>query len=207
MYTPSHFAAESSLLDSLLDAGALADLITAGAAGLQATPLPLLRVGERLQGHVARNNPQWRDDGAPALVIVRGPDAYVSPNWYASTREHGRVVPTWNYQTVHVYGRLVAHDSTSWTGDLVRRLTERHERGLDPSWSVDDAPAQFIAGQLRAIVGVEVSIERIEAKSKLSQNRSPADAAGVQAALSSGTARDREVGEAMRDLPPQPSAD
>ncbi|MDX6298420.1 MAG: transcriptional regulator, partial [Nocardioidaceae bacterium] len=108
MYIPAHFAADDGLLRSLLTAGALADLVTAGPEGLQATPLPLLlsEDGTALQGHVARNNPQWRADGAAALVIVRGADAYVSPGWYESKREHGRVVPTWNYEVVHVRGRL-----------------------------------------------------------------------------------------------------
>ncbi len=200
MYVPSHFAASSSLLASLLDAGALATLVTSGAGGLQATPLPLLLVDGALQGHVARNNPQWQDSGSEALVIVSGPDAYVSPNWYESTREHGRVVPTWNYQVVHVYGRLVAHDSSSWTADLVRRLTARYEAGFDPEWTVDDAPPAFIEGQLRAIVGVEVVISRIEAKSKLSQNRTEADAAGVVEGLASGSAPDQAVAAAMVEL-------
>jgi transcriptional regulator len=201
MYIPSHFAASSSLVSTLLDAGALATLVTAGAGGLQATPLPLLLVGDSLQGHVARNNPQWQDDGADALVIVNGPDAYVSPTWYESTRSHGRVVPTWNYQTAHVYGRLVAHDSPSWTSSLVRRLTERYEAGFDPEWTVDDAPPAFIEGQLRAIVGVEIVISRIEAKSKLSQNRTPEDATGVVEGLSSSTsAGDQAVASAMRAL-------
>jgi transcriptional regulator len=197
MYVPSHFADSSSLLTTLLDAGALATLVTSGADGLQATPLPLLLVDGALQGHVARNNPQWRSPGA-ALVIVSGPDAYVTPNWYESTRSHGRVVPTWNYQVVHVHGRLVVHDSASWVASLVRRLTDRYEQGFDPPWSVDDAPAAFIEGQLRAIVGVEVVIERIEAKSKLSQNRSSADVDGVIEGLSSGGAGDQAVAEAMR---------
>jgi transcriptional regulator len=203
MYVPAHFADSPALLSTLLDAGALCDLVTSGPGGLQSTPLPMLLLDGALQGHLARNNPQWHEDGAPALVIVRGPDAYVSPNWYESKREHGRVVPTWNYQVVHVYGRLVVHDSAAWVGDLVRRLTGRYEAGFDPEWSPDDAPAAFIDGQLRAIVGVEVVIERIEAKSKLSQNRPAADAAGVEAGLAAGDAGDQAVASAMRSLPPR----
>jgi transcriptional regulator len=204
MYVPSHFEATSTLLSSLLDDGALCDLVTAGPGGLQSTPLPLLLVEGSLLGHVARNNPQWQEDGADALVIVRGPDAYVSPNWYASTREHGRVVPTWNYQVVHVYGRMITHDSPAWTESLVRRLTSRYEVGFDPAWSVDNAPAAFIEGQLRAIVGIEVAIDRIEAKSKLSQNRTAVDAAGVLDALSAGDPGEQAVAAAMRELPPRP---
>jgi transcriptional regulator len=203
VYVPAHFAASASLLDSLLDAGALCDLVSAGPGRLQATPLPLLRVGGSLHGHVARNNPQWHEDEAPALVIVRGPDAYVSPNWYESTHEHGRVVPTWNYQVVHVYGQLVTHDDAEWTSSVVRRLTSRYEAGFDPEWSVDDAPAAFIEGQLRAIVGIEVVIDRIEAKSKLSQNRTVADAAGVVSGLSAGSPADQAVADAMRQSPPR----
>jgi transcriptional regulator len=114
---------------------------------------------------------------------VRGPDAYITPGWYASKAEHGRVVPTWNYVTAHVYGRLVVHDDPVWTEDLVRRLTAKHEAYRDHPWSADDAPRPFIEGQLRAIVGVELEITRIEAKAKLSQNRPAADVEGVIAGL------------------------
>ena len=200
MYIPAHFAADDGLLRSLLVAGSLADLVTAGPHGLQATPLPLLlsEDGTALHGHVARNNPQWRADGAPALVILHGADGYVSPGWYESKREHGRVVPTWNYEVVHVHGRLVTHDDAPWTEDLVRRLTERHEAAQRTPWSPDDAPDGFIAGQVRAIVGVEVRIDRIEAKAKLSQNRPPADIDGVVDALGSGDARQQALADRMR---------
>ena len=137
-----------------------------------------------LHGHLARNNAQWkRESLGEALVIVRGPDAYISPGWYASKAEHGRVVPTWNYVTAHVYGRLVVHDDPVWTENLVRRLTAKHEARRDHPWSVDDAPRHFIEGQLRAIVGIELEITRIEAKAKLSQNRPDADVEGVIAGL------------------------
>ena len=112
-------------------------------------------------------------------MILRGPDAYITPNWYASKSEHGRVVPTWNYVTAHVYGELVIHDDVEWLGGLVRRLTEKHEAGETRPWTPDDAPPAFVAGQLRAIVGVELRISRIEAKAKLSQNRPAADIDGV----------------------------
>ncbi|RDI65369.1 putative FMN-binding protein [Nocardia pseudobrasiliensis] len=119
-----------------------------------------------------------------AMVIVRGPDAYVSPGWYPSKGEHGRVVPTWNYVTAHVYGRLTVHDDPAWVERNVVELSERHEGGRVNPWSVDDAPPQFISGLLRAIVGVELSITRIEAKFKLSQNRPSADIDGVISGLS-----------------------
>jgi transcriptional regulator len=115
-------------------------------------------------------------------VIVRGPDAYVTPTWYASKAEHGRVVPTWNYEVIHVHGTVTVHDDTEWLATLVRKLTDQHEHDRPAPWSVDDAPERFVAGQLRAIVGVEVAIERVEAKFKLSQNRPEADI-GVVAGL------------------------
>jgi len=189
MYVPSHFAAGDAEVRALLDNHGAADLITATDDGLLATFLPFVfdpAAGEHgaLLGHVARNNDQWRRPPiGDAMVIVRGPDAYISPSWYASKAEHGRVVPTWNYVTAHVYGELVVHDDPVWLDALVRRLTDRHEQGNPEPWSVDDAPARFIAGQLRAIVGLELVITRIEAKLKLSQNRPPADIVGVLTGL------------------------
>jgi transcriptional regulator len=116
-------------------------------------------------------------------VIVRGPDAYVSPSWYASKVEHGRVVPTWDYVVAHAHGPLVLHEDAEWLAAHVRRLTGVHEGGRPAPWSVDDAPERFVAGQLRAIVGIEVPVARLEAKWKLSQNRSAADVDGVVAGL------------------------
>lgn len=186
MYVPAHFAVDEADLRRLLAEGRAADLITAGPDGFDATMLPLLHDPERgtLSGHLARNNEHWRRvDGRRCLVILRGPDAYVSPGWYPSKAEHGRVVPTWNYPTVHVHGTVEVHDDVGWLEDLVRRLTDLHEAGRAAPWSVDDAPEKFVAGQLRAIVGIEVHIDRIEAKFKLSQNRPPADVDGVIAGL------------------------
>jgi transcriptional regulator len=208
VYVPDHFAApgDAAVAELLAQHGA-ADLITATDSGLLATLLPFSYDpdrGERgaLLGHVARNNDQWRLPAiGEALVIVRGPDAYVSPTWYASTAKHGRVVPTWNYITAHVYGNLIVHDDVAWLSALVRRLTEKHESGKTPRWSVDDAPGSYISGQLRAIVGMEIAITRVEAKWKLSQNRSAADAEGVVTALQAGTPADQAVGEQMRRLP------
>ncbi len=185
MYVPAHFAMRDSEVRELLTHHGAADLVTATTSGLTATLLPFVydpTVGEQgaLLGHLARNNDQWRQQViGEALVIVRGPDAYVSPSWYASKAEHGRVVPTWNYVTAHVYGRLVVHDDPDWVDALVRRLTDRHEAGNPRPWSVDDAPTSFVAGQLRAIVGVELVISRVDAKAKLSQNRPAADIDGV----------------------------
>ena len=194
MYVPAHFAPDAALVDELLRNHGAADLVTVTEQGLVATMLPFIYVPPAdsdaagthgaLHGHVARNNDQWRLSAAgESLAIVRGPDAYISPGWYASKAEHGRVVPTWNYVTAHVYGRFVVHDDPAWTEDLVRRLTTKHEAYRDHPWSVDDAPRPFIEGQLRAIVGIELEITRIEAKAKLSQNRPAADVEGVIAGL------------------------
>jgi transcriptional regulator len=186
MYIPAHFAANESAVDDLLTHHGAADLITATPDGIVATMLPFVydRGTRTLRGHLARNNDQWRRPVVgEALVIVRGPNAYISPAWYPSKAEHGRVVPTWNYVTAHVYGRLTVHDNPAWVERNVRDLTERHEAGRPQPWSVDDAPPQFIEGQLRAIVGVELAITRIEAKFKLSQNRSAADINGVISGL------------------------
>ena len=202
MYVPAHFAPDAAQVDELLRNHGAADLVTVTERGLVATMLPFIYVpsaGEpsagqhgALHGHLARNNDQWKLAAAgESLAIVRGPDAYITPGWYAAKAEHGRVVPTWNYVTAHVYGRFVVHDDPAWTEDLVRRLTAKHEAYRDHPWSVDDAPRPFIEGQLRAIVGVELEITRIEAKAKLSQNRPAADVAGVIAGL-------RERGDADR---------
>ncbi|MFF5234616.1 FMN-binding negative transcriptional regulator [Dactylosporangium sp. NPDC000521] len=202
MYVPSQFAAPSeAAVHELLSRQGASDLVTWDGRHMVATTLPLLfdPGAGALLGHVARNNTQWQHAGTEALVIVRGPDAYVSPSAYATKHEHGRVVPTWNYITAHVYGTLIAHDDPAWTEDLVRRLTTRHESARPSPWSVDDAPRPFIEGQLRAIVGIEVAITRIEAKWKLSQNRSPADIAGVRASLATGTESERQVAAAMAD--------
>ena len=208
MYVPAHFAPDAAQVDELLRNHGAADLVTLTEQGLVATMLPFIYVppeGPRpagelgaLHGHLARNNDQWKlDPVGEALAIVRGPDAYISPGWYASKAEHGRVVPTWNYITAHVYGRFVVHDDPAWTEDLVRRLTTKHEARRDHPWSVDDAPRPFVEGQLRAIVGVELQITRIEAKAKLSQNRPPADVEGVVAGLRQRG--DKEMADAVEE--------
>jgi transcriptional regulator len=203
MYVPRQFAASEAQTRELLDRCETADLITATPEGPLATFLPVLfdpDAGEHgaLLAHVARNNEQWRRPVlGEALAILRGPDAYVTPAWYASKAEHGRVVPTWNYVTAHVYGRLVVHDDADWLASMVRRLTERHETGRDRPWSVDDAPPAFIAGQLRAIVGLELVIGRVEAKLKLSQNRPAADREGVAEGLAA--AGDATMAAAVRE--------
>lgn len=191
MYVPAHFAADDlDKIAAFADRAGAADLVTFDGTRPVSTLMPVIwdrSDGEngRLIGHIARGNPQWSTAaaGVPALAIVHGPQAYISPSWYQGTREHGRTVPTWNYTTVHFTGPVAVHLDEDWLRDVVTRLTERYEAGREGRWWVDDAPEKFIAGQLRAIVGIELMVERIEAKDKLSQNRTPQDRAGVIAAL------------------------
>jgi transcriptional regulator len=211
MYRPAAFDVED--LDEMLamiDQAAFGHLVTTGPDGLASTSLPFLvdrdaGVSGRLRGHVARANPHWRTiDGAATLVIFPLADTYVSPSWYPSKAEHGKVVPTWNYELVHVHGTVRVHDDPEWVRTLVTDLTDRHEsaRSSPPvPWQVTDAPADYIDGQLRAIVGVEVEISSIEAKRKLSQNRPEGDRTGVETALAaSSRPGDHDVAAAMRQL-------
>jgi transcriptional regulator len=209
MYIPDHFRPTDEDVIGLLRHHGAVDLITNTARGLLATMLPMAwdepwsrpGVGEHgaLLGHVAIKNDQWRESAlGESLAIVRGPDAYITPTWYAAKREHGRVVPTWNYVTIHAHGRLVVHEDPVWLEANVRRLVEAHEGSRPVPWSVDDAPRLYIDGQLRAIVGVELIIDRLEAKSKLSQNRSDADIEGTIAGLEADG--ERGVSGAMRKV-------
>lgn len=189
VYVPAHFAmTDAQTADVLARAGA-ADLVTQHADGLAATLLPFVydpQQGEHgaLLGHLARVNPQWSTATVgEALVLVRETDHYVSPSWLPSRTAHGRVVPTWDYVTVHVYGELSVHDDPQWTREVVRRLTERHEAGRPDGWSIEDPPAGYVEAMLRAVVGVQVRITRWMAKAKMAQNRSPADVAALADAL------------------------
>lgn len=201
MYTPPAFRDnDRDSIHATIQAARLATLVTATAEGLVATPLPLMvepAEGEHgtLYGHVARANPQWRlaPIGA-AMAVFMGPDAYVTPSWYASKREHGKVVPTWNYVAVHAYGPAEFFEDADRLLDVVTRLTRHHEAQRAEAWAVSDAPAPFIASQLKGIVGLRLPITRLEGKRKLSQNRSEADRAGVAAGLGeSDDAMDRVV--------------
>ncbi|MEZ5378210.1 MAG: FMN-binding negative transcriptional regulator [Acidimicrobiales bacterium] len=187
MYVPAHFAADDDAIAQLLANHGAADLVTVSPDGLTATMLPftydpLDGPNGSLLGHVAKANTHWRHTvQGEALVIVRGTDHYVSPSWYPSKAEHHKVVPTWNYVAAHVYGTVEWIDDPAWIERVVRGLTDKHEGRLDhgAAWSVDDAPADFIAAQLKAVVGVRVEVTRIEAKVKMSQNRAQADVLGV----------------------------
>jgi transcriptional regulator len=205
VYVPKPFMPEDAdVRDLLTDLGA-ADLITMTPHGLQATLLPFEHdpdTGElgSLIGHMARANEHWREPvQGEAMVIVHGPQAYVSPTWYATKAEHHRVVPTWNYVVAHVYGQLVVHDDPVWIEAQMRRLTDRHEAASAEPWSLDQAPAKYVEGQLRAVVGVEVVISRIEAKAKLSQNQPAQNVEGVMAGLEArGRGDDMAVAAAVR---------
>ena len=174
--------------------------------GLRTSILPMLfypEDGEHgiLRGHLARPNEQWRDarPEAEAVAIFNGPDAYVSPSWYEEKRRTGRVVPTWNYTTVVAHGTLVAHDDLDWLLAHVRRLVDAHELDRPDPWSVDDAPETYIRGQARGIVGLELVISRLDAKRKLTQNRSAADIAGAIDGLGAGAPREQDVADDMRE--------
>ena len=154
----------------------------------------------RLLAHLSIANNQWRTTRTDlrALAIVHGPQAYVSPSWYPSKLEHGRAVPTWNYVAVHFTGQVAFHPEPEWLRDIVTRLTDKHEMGRADRWHVTDAPDSYIEGQLRGIVGVELLIERVEAKAKLSQNRSEADQAGaVDGLRAESTATAGEIADWM----------
>ena len=186
LYVPRFNVMDAGDVRPFVAAVATAQLVTVGADGLpDATFLPVLWEGDRLVGHLARANAHWRRvvDGSPALAIVTGPDTYVSPSWYATKAEHGKVVPTWNYSVVHLRGSIVVHDDPSWVRDLVTRLTDHHEQPREQPWAVTDAPEDYVAKNLRPIVGVELVVAGVEAKAKLSQNRSVEDRAGVARGL------------------------
>jgi transcriptional regulator len=166
---------------------------------MHATPVPMIVRGSSLVGHLARPNRVWRD-GGDALAIFTGVDGYVSPRWYEAKRVDGKVVPTWNYTTVHARGTLVAHDDAKWKLDLVTQLTERFELGADAPWAVSDAPADYVETLLRGIVGIEIAGVEFDTKAKLSQNRSAADRSTAAAGLAEGTPREQALAEAMRAL-------
>ena len=189
LYVPRFNVMDPDDVRPFVAAVATAQLVTVGADGApDATFLPVLWEGDRLVGHVARANAHWRRmvEDSPVLAVVTGPDTYVSPGWYATKAEHGRVVPTWNYSVVHLRGRLRIHDDPAWVRALVTRLTDRHEQSREEPWHVTDAPEDYVIKNLRPIVGVEIVVEQVEAKAKLSQNRSGEDRAGVAAGLVAG---------------------
>ncbi len=206
MYAPEPFAVtDPAELDAMLAAARLGAMVTHGPDGLFARHLPFLHDAGagRLIGHLARANPHARHapDGSEALVIFVQAEAYVSPGWYPSKAEHGRVVPTWNYEAVHVRGRLTWFSDPDRLTDVVTRLTDANEADKAHPWAVTDAPADHVERLIGAIVGVQIEIGQILGKRKLSQNRSSADQTGVVAGLAaSPDPRDRAVAEQMGRL-------
>ncbi len=216
MYQPAHGKFEvddPAALLAELSARVPATLVTHGPDGFRASILPMLFDRDdgphgMLRGHLARGNPQWREieasigaggDGAgEALAIFDGPDAYVSPAWYEEKRLTGKVVPTWNYVTVQVHGTISTIHDPAWLIPHVGRLVARHEAGRPDPWSLSDAPEDYVRTQARAIVGLELRIARIEAKEKLTQNRSASDIEGTIEGLSAGTPGEQAVAEVMR---------
>lgn len=209
MYVPPHFAEQDKarLRQAIRDTR-LATLVTLGSEGLEASHVPiLLDEGEGpwgvIRGHLARANPQWRRAAieTQALAMFLGPDAYVTPSWYATKRETGKVVPTWNYLAIHAYGRIEFFEDAERLRDIVTSLTRRHEGKRAAPWAVSDAPEDYIRAQLRGIVGFRLPIERLEGKWKLSQNRTEADRQGVIEGLEGeGGALEAAIARCMRDL-------
>ncbi len=208
MYLPPHFEERrTELLHKLILEHPLGTLVTLGADGITANHLPFEIDPEpapfgTLRAHVARANPVWRDHAADAeaLVVFQGASTYVSPSWYPSKQETGKVVPTYNYVVVHARGRLRAIEDPEWLRGLVGRLTDRHEAGRSKPWKVTDAPEGYILSQLRAIVGLEMVPTALVGKWKLSQNRPPADCDGVARALEgSPDAQSRDMARRVRE--------
>ena len=208
MYVPPHFLEDDkSALHRAIGETRLATLVTLGSEGMEASHVPiLLDEGEgpygAIRGHLARANPQWRRASAemPALIVFLGPDAYVSPNWYATKRETGKVVPTWNYLAIHAYGRVEFFEDAERLRAIVTSLTQRHEGRREKPWAVSDAPEDYIKAQLRGIVGFRLPIDRLEGKWKLSQNRPEADRRGVVEGLEGeGGGPESAIAQRMKD--------
>jgi len=190
MYLPTQFAEDrKDVLHAAMRAAGLATLVTMTEDGLIASHVPLMLDPDAgphgtIYGHLARANPQaTAEPVGEALAIFTGPDAYITPSWYEAKREHGRVVPTWNYVAIHAYGTLEVFDDAERLHALVSRLTNKHEAARPQPWAVDDAPAPFVQGQLKGIRGFALPISRLQGKWKMSQNRAEADRAGVVAGL------------------------
>ncbi|MDJ1158127.1 FMN-binding negative transcriptional regulator [Chelatococcus sp. SYSU_G07232] len=191
MYQPPAFREDRiEVQHELMRRHPLALLVTLGSGGLVANPVPFVldaAAGEKgvLRAHLARANRQWRDadPAVEVLAIFSGAEHYITPSWYETKRATGKVVPTWNYVIVQAYGRLVATEDAAWLRRQIAALTAAQEAGRQEPWAIEDAPEDFVAAQLKGIVGIELTITRIEAKWKASQNRPAADRAGVVAGL------------------------
>src|SRR4029450_12584026 len=186
MYQPDHFHVEDvAQMHALMRAKPFAALVSWGSSGLYPRPLPTVLKGDGPYGviecHLARANPHWKDlaEGNEALLIFQGPEAYITPNWYLSKAEHGKVVPTWNYAVVHAYGRPKKIEDKAWRRRHVGELTAQQEKGEARPWELSDAPESYIEAMLRGIVGFRIAVARLEGKWKMSQNREMRDRQGV----------------------------
>ena len=203
MYVPPHFAEpDRDALHDLIERNALGVLITNGRSGLDANHIPFeldRSNGENgaLRCHIARNNPVWQDiaSGDEVLVVFRAADAYISPNWYPSKAKHHKQVPTWNYIVAHAHGRVAIHDDEAFVRRNVARLTRTHEAGQPVPWKMGDAPKDFIGTMVKAVVGLEIGIDRLVGKAKLSQNKDQDDILNAGEALVAQG--DGHIGEAM----------
>ena len=211
MYIPAAFREDRiERLSELMRNYPLATLVTMGSSGLIASHVPLLYESLPdspgiLRGHLSRANPQWQDfrSEVEALAIFAGPEAYISPSWYATKQQHGRVVPTWNYATVHAYGNLEVYTEPARLRKLLATLTTEHEKRYSP-WTMSDAPPEFIDGLLNAIVGIDIRLTRLEGKWKVSQNRPPEDRHGVIEGLTAkGDAKSKAMADLVRELSPE----
>lgn len=200
MYVPPKFAMTPDETAAALAAVRFGQLVSHTSDGLIVTPLPLMydATEHALIGHVARANPHALADGAESVATFAGPHAYVSPGFYATKAETGKVVPTWNYDVLAAYGRLRIHDDADWVLDLVTRLTDLHEDGRAEPWQVSDAPEPFVAGQLKAIVGVSLPVAAVEGKAKMSQNQPDRNRDGVVEGLT--RTGDVAVAERVREI-------
>lgn len=211
MYLPQQFAEPRiEELHRIVQENALGMLVTSTATGLEANHLPFLLDAEQgvqgtLLAHVARANPIWREvaNGDPVLVVFRGAQGYISPNWYPSKRETHRRVPTWNYEIVHAHGTIHVHDDEKFVRGVVARLTRQHEADLPQPWKMSDAPADYLAETLTHIVGLEVRVTRLEGKRKLNQHHEARDREGAIQGLQ--TRGNHELAQAMKDTSKQPS--
>ncbi len=193
MYVPAHFEeSKIEMLHDLIVAHPLATLVTMSSNGINANHIPLHLVNDKgqygtLQGHVARANPVWSDidNDVETLIIFQGPNSYITPSWYPTKQEHGKVVPTWNYVTVHAYGKLRVVDDPVWVRSQLELLTIQQEALFDKPWAVSDAPVEFTDKMIGAIIGIEILITKLTGKWKVSQNQPALNQAGVVEGLKS----------------------
>lgn len=196
---PKHLMPEADARAALATHDRLAMIVTHGENGLTATHALVTVVGDKLVSHISRGNPQWKDAPCDVMVIAPGPETYISPTWYETKKRDARAVPTWNYEAIHVWGKLTIVEDKAQLRDIVDKLSQRHETGRPNPWTIEDAPEEYIDRLLSFIVGFEITLDRVEGKRKLSQEKPEDDQAGVLAALdASDDPRDHAIAARMR---------